>query len=816
MSPSLPSHARVVVVGGGIIGCSVAYHLAHLGWSEVVVLERKQLTCGTTWHAAGLVPQLRATHNMTRLAQYTGQLYRQLEAETGQATGFRQNGSLTVAASPGRFEEIQRSAAMGRCFGVDVEVLNPRQAAELWPLMDHRDLSGAIYIPADGTTNPVDTTAALAKGARQRGVQIFEHTRVTDILRQGERVAGVATDRGVIHAEYVVNCAGMWARQVGQMAGVAVPLHAAEHFYIVTEAMAGLKAGLPTLRDLDGYSYYKEDAGKLLIGAFEPEAKPWGMAGIPEDFCFDQLPDDWEHFEPVMEKALARIPTLADAGIQLFFNGPESFTPDDRYLLGEAPTLQHFFVAAGFNSIGIQSAGGAGKVLAEWIVHGQPPMDLSDVDIRRSHPFQANGRYLLERTRETLGLLYAMHWPHRQVETARGVRRSPLHDRLVAHNACFGEVAGWERPNWYAPPGVEPRYGYSYGRQNWFAYSAAEHRGVREGVGLFDQSSFGKWLLQGRDACRVLNQICANDIDVPPGQIVYTPWLNPKGGIEADLTVTRLGEDRFFIVTGAGSQIRDGHWLARHIRSDACAVAVDVTSGYAVLGVMGPRSRELLATLTPADLSNAAFPFATAQEIELGYGLARAARITYVGELGWELYIPCEFAQDIYDRINAAGQDFGLVHAGYHALFSLRIEKAYRHWGHDVTDEDTPLEAGLGFAVAFDKPGGFIGRDALLRQRAQGRPRRRLVQFLLEDPEPLLYHDEPIYRDGALVGRTTSGMYGHTLGGAVALGYVCHEAGVDKDFIHTGQFEIEVAGRRHPARASLRPLYDPSGTKIRA
>ena len=814
MSTKFPTQAQVVIIGGGIVGCSLAYHLTKLGWKDVILLERKTLTCGTTWHAAGLVAQLRATHNMTLLAKYTAELYHGLEEETGQATGFRQAGSLTIASTAERFEELKRSASMGHCFDVDVDVLTPRQAGEMWPLINIDDVVGAIHIPKDGMCNPIDTAQALAKGARMGGASIFENTKVTAIHQKQGRVSGVSTDKGDVSAEYVVNCAGMWARQVGKMCGVNVPLHAAEHFYIVTEPMAGMTPDLPVMRDLNGHAYYKQDAGKLLLGAFEPNAKPWGMDGIPDDFSFDSLPEDWDHFEPVMEKAMHRLPALENAGIQLFFCGPESFTPDDRYLLGEAPELKNFFVAAGFNSVGIQSAGGAGKVLASWIVDGHAPMDLWDVDIRRMAPFQNNSRYLHDRTIEALGLLYDMHWPFRQFESARGIKRSPLHDRLLARGACFGENAGWERPNWYAPAGVEPKYGYSFGRQNWFDCNRLEHEAVREQVTLFDQTSFAKFLVQGPDAEKVMNRICANNVSVPANKIVYTQWLNNHGGIEADLTVTRLDEHKYFVVTAFATEYRDFSWLQRNIGDDDRAVVTNVTSGYAVISIMGPKSRELLSGLTSADLSNEAFPFGTSREIELGYAMVRATRITFVGELGWELYMPTEFAVAVYDLIVERGEGFGLQHAGYHTLNSCRMEKAYRHWGHDITDEDSPLEAGLGFAVAFDKPGGFIGLDALLRQKENGTD-RRLVAFALDDPEPLMYHEEPIFRDGVKVGSTTSAMFGHTVGTSVALGYVHHQGGVSKDFIDAGSFEIEVAAERVPARASLRPFYDPKHERIK-
>jgi 4-methylaminobutanoate oxidase (formaldehyde-forming) len=815
MSGSPPGHAQVVIVGGGVVGASIAYHLTKLGWREIVLLERKRLTSGTTWHAAGLVGQLRATANLTRLAQYTAGLYASLEAETGQATGFLQRGSLSIATNAERLEELLRGASMARTFGLEVNVVSPAEIGRYWPLLNVADIVGGVHLPGDGQTNPIDTTMALIKGATMRGAKVFENAAVESILTRNGRAVGVATRDGEIASEHVVIASGLWSRRLGLGAGVDIPLQACEHFYIVTEPFPGLSPDLPVLRDPDNCAYYKEDAGKLLLGAFEPDAKPWAVGGIPEDFEFGELPDDFDHFQPILEAAIRRLPALAGVGIRKFFNGPESFTPDVRYLLGETPDVAGLYVAAGFNSIGIQSAGGAGKALAEWIVAGHPPMDLADVDIRRMQPFQVNQRYLRERATESLGLLYAMHWPHRQYETARGVRTSPLHERLAARGACFGEAAGWERANWFAPPGVEAAYRYSYGRQNWFEHSAAEHRAVREAVGLFDMSSFGKFLVQGRDAEAVLQRLCANDVAVAPGRIVYTQWLNERAGIEADVTVTRLGETKFEIVTAAATARRDFAWLTRHIPDDSHAIAADVTSAEAVLSVMGPNSRALLEAASGADLSNAAHPFATAREIEIGYARVRAARITYVGELGWELTMPTEFARGVFDALVAAGGPFGLTLAGLHALDSCRIEKAYRHWGHDIGDEDSPLEAGLMFAVRLDKRGGFIGRDALLRRREAG-VKRRLVQFLLRDPEPLLYHDEPIWVDGRLRGRTTSAAYGHHLGGAVALGYVAQDAAPLAELVGGASFEIEIAGRRVPATASLAPLYDPNNLRIRA
>jgi glycine cleavage system T protein len=813
MAGDLPSHARVIVVGGGIAGCSVAYHLTKLGWTDVVLLERRDISCGTTWHAAGLVGQLRATQNLTRLAKYGADLYERLEAETGQATGFRRPGSISLARTPERMVELRRAASMARSFGVDVEPITPAEAGRRWPLIRTDDLVGAVWLPRDGRTNPIDTTQALAKGARLGGARIVEQTAVTSVHRQNGAVTGVSTTRGDIACEVVVNCAGMWARALGRLAGAAVPLHAAEHFYMVTDPMPGVTPDLPVLRDTDGYIYVREEVGGLLVGGFEPVAKPWGMHGIPDEFAFSLLREDWDHFQVLMEQGLLRIPSLATAPVRRHVNGPESFTPDGRFLLGETPECRNFFVAAGFNSIGIASGGGAGKALAEWIVGGEPPMDLWDVDIRRVAPFQVNPRYLYERTVETVGLVYAMHWPFHQPESARGVRRSVLHDRLAARGACFGVVMGWERANWYARDGMEAAYRYSYGRQNWFPCAAEEHRAVREAVGLFDQSSFAKLRLEGPDALAALQRLCANDVDVPAGRVVYTQMCNARGGIEADLTVTRLAEDAFLVVTSASTATHDADWIRRHL-GQARAVLTDVTSGYAVLGVMGPRSRTLLARLTDADLSNGAFPFGASREIWLASARVRASRLTYVGELGWEVYIPTEFAPGVYDAIVAAGEDLGLQHAGYHAMDSLRIEKAYRSWGHDLGSEDTPFQAGLGFAVRLDKKTEFIGQEALRAE--QGQPlRRRLVVFALEEPEPLVYHDEPIWRDGELVGRITSGAYGHTLGRAIGLGYVAHPDFVSDAWVTGGRWEVEIACERVRARAQLTPPYDAKSLRVR-
>ena len=814
MAAELPRRARVVIVGGGVIGCSIAYHLTKIGWSDVVLLERKQLTSGTTWHAAGLVGQLRPSINMTRLAKYTGELYRGLEAETGQATGYRQCGSISMATTVERFEELKRSASMAKVFDLPVEVITPERVKELYPIANVDDLVGGIHIPSDGYANAVDITQALAKGARNGGARIFENMKVTKIRHDGERVTGVETDQGQIDADHVVLCGGMWTRDLAASIGVTVPLHACEHYYVLFEGIDGLSPSLPVLRDYDYCGYYKYDAGKLLVGAFEPNARPWGMDGISEDFCFDEIEGNFDHFEPVLVDAMRRVPALENAGIQKFFCGPESFTPDVRYHLGESAELKGCFVAAGLNSIGLQSAGGIGKVMAEWIRDGLPPADLWSVDVRRNMPFQINRKYLRERVSESLGLLYATHYPFKQYETARGVRRSAIHDRVAAAGACHGEAFGWERPNWYGDPGSTPKYEYSYGRQNWFENCAAECKAVREAVGLFDQSSFAKFRLEGRDAVRVLNRVCANEVDVAPGRLIYTQWLNEKGGIEADLTVTRLTDTAFLIVTGAESETRDFNWLRRHIPDDAHAVLTNISSGMGVISIMGPMSRALLQSISPNDLSNEAFPFATSQEIELGYAIVRASRITYVGELGWELYVPTEFMTGVYDEIVAAGAPFGLKHCGYHALNALRMEKAYRHWGHDITDEDTPLEAGLTFAVKIDKPGGFIGRDALVLQKESGL-RQRLVVFVLKSSEPMLYHNEPIWQGDRIAGYIRSGMYAHTLGAACGLGYVTAADGGVVGAIDADAYEIEIAGVRYPVTASLKPLFDPTSARIK-
>jgi heterotetrameric sarcosine oxidase gamma subunit len=811
----LPTQARVVIIGGGVIGCSIAYHLTKLGWRDVLLLERKQLTCGTTWHAAGLLTTLRDTITQTRLAKYTQDLYRRLEAETGQATGVISCGSIQLAVTADKAEEMRRGVNIARSFGVDGYEISPSAVQAMWPLADVSDLAAAFHFPGDARANPTDVTQALAKGARAGGATLLEHTLVTGITSEAGRVTGVQTERGAVSAEFVVNCAGMWARQVGQLAGVDVPLQAAEHYYLVSEPVAGVHPLLPILRDPCNGAYVREEAGKIMVGLFEPIAKPWGQHGIPVDFCFSDIPPDWDRLYPYIEKAMRRVPLLTHTGIKLLFCGPESFTPDHNYIMGEAPGLKNFFVAAGFNSLGILSGGGVGHVMSQWIVDGHAPMDVWSVDIRRLHAWQNNSRYLLDRTVESLGIGYQDHWPYRQWQTARDVKKSILHERVAAAGACFGESAGWERPNWYATPGQAAQYEYAWGRQNWFRNNAEEHRAVRERVGLFEQSSFAKLLVQGRDAESVLNRIATANCAVPIGRILYTQFLNARSGIEADLTVARLAADRFLIVTAAFTQTHVEAWIRNHTPAQAHCLVTDLTGAYAMLNIQGPGSRALLQSVSAQDFSNAAFPFASCREIQIGYQSALAVRLSFVGELGWELYVPTPFALAVYDALVAAGAAHGLRHCGYHTLNSLRIEKAYRDWSHDIGPDDNPLEAGLAFTCAWDKPGGFIGREALLQHRDAGAPKRRLVQFLLQDPGPMLYHNEPIYRDGEIGGYTTSAMYGHTLGAAVALGYIEAAAGASDDYINAGRYEIQVDTRRMAARASLTAMYDPKSARIR-
>jgi sarcosine dehydrogenase len=816
MAANFPTQARVVIIGGGIMGCSTAYHLAKHGWKDVVLLEQGRLSGGTTWHAAGLVGQLRSYQNLTRLIRYSTDLYAKLEAETGLATGWKQCGSLSVARTEERMVLLRRSAAMANAQGVDCEPLTAKEAGDKYPIMRTDDLVGAVWLPGDGKANPTDITQALAKGARNGGVRIFEKTRVTSIDTKDGRVTGVQTTEGPITAEIVVNCGGQWARQVGRMVGVTVPLYSCEHMYIVTDKMENVPRDLPVMRDPDGYIYFKEEVGGLLMGGFEPNAKPWNKDVIPDDFEFGILPDDWDQFQILMDNALIRVPALEKTGIKTFMNGPESFTPDLNYILGEAPNLRGFFVGAGFNSMGIASSGGAGMALAEWIVAGEPTIDLWPVDIRRFAGFHGNDSWLRARVAETLGLHYKMPWPQREHESGRPFRRSPLYDRLKARGAWFGNKMGWERPNWFAGIGKTPDMQYGWGRGAWFDAVAAEHRATREGVTVVDETSFGKFLMQGRDGEKVLQHLAANDVAVPVGRTVYTGLLNERGTFESDLTIARLTRDKFLIITGSAQPTRDADWIGRHMPEGAHAVLTDVTAMWTVLSVMGPKSRALLQKASRADLSNEAFPFATIREIGVGHATVLASRRTYMGELGWELYVPVEFAATVFEALHEAGAEFGLRDAGYYAIESLRLEKGYRAWGRELTPDDTPFQAGLGWAVKLDKAGGFIGQKALVEAKAKPLA-RRLVSVVLADGEPLLWGGEALLRDGKPVGDLTSASYGHTIGASVGLGYVKREDGstIDAAWLEGGRFQVDLAGTRLAAKVSLRCPYDPAGARIK-
>jgi glycine cleavage system aminomethyltransferase T/glycine/D-amino acid oxidase-like deaminating enzyme len=818
-STSLPQRARVVVVGGGIIGTSVAYHLAHLGMRDVVLLERDRLTSGTTWHAAGLMATFGSTsETSTELRKYTRDLYLRLEAETGLATGIRQVGLIELAIEPGRLEEYRRVAAFNRHCGVEVHEISAREVADLWPLARTDDVLAGFYIPADGRVNPVDVTMSLAKGARQQGAMIIEGVAVTGFLASNGTVTGVRTEKGDIEAEYVVNCAGMWARQLGELAGVSIPLQAAEHYYLLTEPIDEVSRDWPVLEDPANYGYFREEGGGLMLGMFEPVCAPWKVDGIPADFSFGELPPDWDRMSPFLEKTMSRIPISARVGIRKFFCGPESFTPDLAPVIGEAPELRNYFVAAGLNSIGILTGGGIGRLMAHWISTGRPDVDVTGMNIDRLHPYQANPEYRATRTVESLGMVYATHYPGRSMRTARGARLSPVHHRLAEQHAFFRDVSGWEGADWYAPAGTVPQAGeLSWGRQDWYGNWEAEHHACRDGVILMDMSFMAKFAVQGRDAGRELDRLSANAVNGKPGMITYTQWLNTAGKIEADLTVTKLADDDFYVVASDTAHRHALTWMRRQFAaSGAHAFATDVTSAYAQLNVQGPNSRALLAAVTGADVSDEEFGFRTARHIDIGFARLLCIRITYLGELGYELHIPAEQAVHVYDRLVEAGRDLGLRHAGLKALASLRMEKGYRDYGHDIDNTDTVLEAGLGFAVALDKPGGFIGRDAVVAQRAAGPLARRLVQVLLTDPEPLLFHAEIVRRDGAEIGYVRAASYGWTLGGAVGLAMI--ESGgqpIDQAWIDAGEWTVQVGDRVVPARASLRPFYDPAGKRIR-
>jgi 4-methylaminobutanoate oxidase (formaldehyde-forming) len=813
---ALPDRARVAIIGGGVIGASVAYHLAKLGWGDVVLLERDKLTSGTTWHAAGLVVSGgMTTQTLAWMAKYSRDLFEVLEEETGLSTGFRPVGYLQTASSKERTHKLRREADFLRLMGIEREEISAAEVADLWPQIDTRDVAAGFFTANEGRADPAGVAMSLAKGARMGGVRIFEDTPVIGIAKQGDRVTGVVTHQGTIEAEYVVNCAGMWAKEVGAMAGVAVPLQAIEHAYLISEPFEGVSRDLPIFEDPDRFAYYREETGGIMVGLFEPVSAPWSLEGIPDNFSFGEIPSNWDRLAPFLERAMDILPALEHVGVRKLFTGPESFTPDNGFLIGEAPELRNFFIAAGFNSLGILTGGGAGSIVANWIVDGRAPIDVTDLDPARLQPFQTNRSYLAERSVELLGRLHSTgSWPHSHPTTARNVRRSPVHDRLAAAGAHFSEAAGWELTAWFAPPEADIVPALTYARQDWFDYHATEHRAVRTGVALFDMSAMSKFLIQGSGSEAVLNHISGNNIAVPVGQCVYTQWMNEAGGIEADLTVTRIAEDRFLVVVAESFHRRVEAMLRRSVATHDPVSVTDVTSGYALLTVQGPESRNLLSEITTADLSNEAFPYFTAQEIDLHHGFGMAFRMSFVGELGWELYIPTEFSLGIYDRIVEVGSALDLAHAGMETLESTRTEAGRRDYGLDMENSDSPLEAGLGFAVDFDKPGGFIGRDALLKQRESRLLQSRLVQFLLEDPEPLLYGEEPVFHGGKPVGYLRSGAYGHTLGAAMGFGYVNNDEGVTADFVKGGGFEIQVAGERYPAAASLRPMYDPQNLRV--
>jgi glycine cleavage system aminomethyltransferase T/glycine/D-amino acid oxidase-like deaminating enzyme len=815
--PTFPTQARVVIVGGGIIGTSVAYHLAHMGWKDVVLLERDSLTSGTTWHAAGLMVTFGSTsETSTEMRKYTRKLYENLEKETGLSTGFKPIGFIEVAADKDRLEEYRRVSAFNRFCGVDVQEISPKEIQDLFPPARVDDLHAGFYVKDDGRVNPVDATIAMAKGARMQGARIIEGVSATGILKKNGTVTGVVTDKGIIHAEYVVNCAGMWARQFGQMAGVNIPNQAAEHYYMITEDIKGLSAELPVLEDPSSYGYFREEMGGLMVGLFEPVCAPWKVEGIPNDFSFGEIQPDWDRMAPYLEKAMHRVPMTMNVGIKKFFCGPESFTPDLKPIVGEAPELKNYFVAAGLNSIGILTGGGLGRVLANWIVTGTPDVDVTGFNIDRLHVYQNNVEYRKTRTVESLGMVYKCHYPTKTYETARGAKKSPFHDRLAAAGAYFKDVSGWEGADWYAPKGVKAEVEtLSWGKHNWFPYWEAEHKAAREGVILMDMSFMSKFLVQGRDAGKVLNYISANNVDAQTNMITYTQWLNTTGKLEADLTVAKLDDEKYFVVVTDTMHRHAETWLKRNTPNDSLCFTTDVTSAYGQLNIQGPKSRELMQKLTSTDMSNEAFPFRTAKEIDIGFARVLCVRITYLGELGYELYIPAEQATHVYDRIVEVGVQFDLKHAGLKALASLRMEKGYRDYGHDIDNTDEPYESGLGFAVDLKKEGGFLGKEALLKKKEQGPLTRRLAQILVLDPEAMLYHAEVIRRNGNMIGYVRAGSYGHTLGGSVGLFMI--EAGepIDQKYIDAGDWDIEIAGKTYKAKVSLKPMFDPEMKKIK-
>ncbi len=814
MQKPLPSHAQVIIIGGGIHGCSVAYHLAKEGWNDVVLLERKQLTSGTTWHAAGLVGQLQGSHSTTAFAKYGIELLQEIEAETGQNPGYRRSGSISIAVNDERLAELKRKADFASLFGIEAHYVSTPEISERWPLMNPEGVLGGIYMPSDGSANPIDLTTALAKGARMYGAKIFEHIKVEEVLVEGGSAKGVRTDQGTITADVVVNCGGMWARELGRQNGVGVPLHACEHYYLVTEAIENLPKDLPVLRSYCDGTYWKEDAGKLLFGFAHFHAKPWATLGISEDFCFDSLPFVEDDVIEVLELAMNRVPLLQETGIRTFFNGPESYSYDGRFTLGEAPDVKSYFILAGVNSTGIQSGPGAGRALAQWIMKGYPPMDLSEMDPARCEEFQARDIYLRKRCPETLVLTYAMHWPNRQRETARNLRRTPFFHALKAHGACFAEVQGWERPGWFAPEGVEPKYEYSFGRQNWFDYAQAEQKSAREDVAMIDYSMLGKLTVEGADAEGFLQRVCTNNMAMKVGRVAYTLMLNERGGIESDVTVARHSVHAFMVMSSISHTQRDYLHLRDHILPGEDVRLRDVTPSYGVLAIMGPKSRDLLAAVSDADLSGAAFPFNSHRTFHIGHARVTAQRLSYSGELGWEIFITPDFAEHVFDVLMEAGRDYGLRLIGGEALNALRIEKGFVHWGHDMAYSEAPHQIGLEFACKPDKAIPFIGRDAYLERKAANKG-PFLCSIKLSDPGPLLHHNEPVLRDGKVAGYVTAGAYGYTVGSAVALCFVSlPEDAKDKHAIENGTYSVMVEGKEIAAEISLTPFHDPKSIRM--
>lgn len=813
----IPDRARVVIVGGGVIGASVAYHLAKLGWSDVVLVERSKLTSGTTWHAAGLIVSGGMTSETSAwMAEYTRQLYEGLEEETGLSTGFNPVGYLQTGATKERIGKLRREADFLRGLGIEREEISAAEVRDMWPILEAEDLIAGFYTAKEGRADPANCAMSMAKGARLGGVMIIEDTAVTGFRMENGRVAAVQTSRGDIECEHVVNCGGMWARQIGEMAGVSVPLQAAEHAYLITEQFDSVSTDMPILEDPDRYAYYREETGGLMVGLFEPLGAPWAVDRVPDNFSFGEIPNDWDRLAPFLELAMEPLPILRGVGVRKLFTGPESFTADNGSLMGPSPEVENFWVAAGFNSLGILLGGGAGKIMADWIVEGIPPVDVTEIDIARALPFQTTRRFRNTRTVELLGRLHSTgSWPHSSPELARNARRSVLHDRLAAAGAHFTESSGWENTGWFVPDGAEIPFVQSYGRHGWWEHHEAEHHATRNDVALYDMSAMSKFLVSGADAARILNHLSGNDVDVEPGTCVYTQWMNRHGRILADLTITRLSEDRFMVVVAEGFHRRVETMMRRSIDPEDRVWVTDATSGTTLISVQGPKSRDLLSQITDADLSNEAFPYFTAQKLDLEYSLGWAFRMSFVGELGWELFVPTEFALGVYDALVREGENFDLRHAGMETLESTRTEAGRKDYGLDIENTDSPLEAGLGFAVDLDKSGGFIGRDALLADKEAGPLPRRLVQFLLDDPDPLLHGEEPIFRDGQRAGYLRSGNYGHTLGGAMGFGYVEDEDGVTADYIREGSYEIQVAGELVPAKASVRPMYDPKGARVR-